>query len=139
MTRYLHQGWYETFLPLRIDGEPAARVWLEMSALVPLLRQLDQLYGSADEPYCRDPAQRRDAEAALATLLVALVAERPGVLRRACLPARAAAALSGRYGVRRVALPLAAPPWIDLVDVEPADLAPLLAELFDAATDRSAI
>jgi hypothetical protein len=140
MSSYLRQGWFETFLPIRIEGTPAfLRIWVEMVALIPLLHQLDELYGSADEPYCHDLTHRRDAEVTLAALLVALVGEQPSALRRASAPAAVAAVLAERYGVRRADLPVVAPTWIDQVDLEPAELALLLPRLFDAKAARALV
>lgn len=133
MPDYLQRGWFETFLPVRADGAAGAlRVWVEMPALVPLLRVLDRTYGSEAAPYCRDPGQRRAAQATLAELIVGLVRERPDVLKRVCAPGQLADLLADHHGVRRVELPVSAPAWLDQVDLEPADVAPLLPLLFDA-------
>jgi hypothetical protein len=139
MARYLHQGWFETFLPVRCGAKSGTlRVWVEMDQILPLLRQLDRLYGSEVEPYCRDLSQVRAAQETLARLIVELLAERPAALKRACAPAELADHLAAHHRVRRADLPLPSPPWLDQVDVEPADLAPVLSALFDPATSHVA-
>jgi hypothetical protein len=136
MPGFLHAGWFEMFLPIRLGAEPRAlRVWIEMRDLVPLLRQLDHVYGSEAEPYCVDPTRVRAAQDTLAGLIVQAIAAHQGTLRRVWAPADVAEWLTAEYAVRRVNLPMAIPAWLNQVDLEPADVAPLLSRLYapDAA------
>ena len=120
------------FVPVRLGAErqAALRVWIETRDLVPLLRQLDSLYGSETEPYCLDLSQVRAAQATLAGLIVQAIASQPAMLRRVWAPRDVTAWLSAEYGVRPSDVPMAMPAWLDQVDLEPADVAPLLSRLY---------
>jgi hypothetical protein len=131
MTRYLQAGYYEAVLPMRVGEVPGSfRVWLKAAEMVPLLRQLDARYGDEGQPYCVHAEDRLRALHTLEELISDRITERPEVLKRVCTSNHIARELQVRYEVRRVEMYPPPPPWLDQVDLEPADIAPLLGSLF---------
>jgi hypothetical protein len=121
MSKYLHSGWHEFFIPV-VSGRGSAhlRIWVDMEDLVPLLRRLDEIYGDADHPYAIRVEEIPDAQRKLLELLTAHVIERPDAVRRAAASRRLAAELAERFGIGPADYPLRYPPAIDQVDLDPA-------------------
>jgi hypothetical protein len=121
VSKYLHSGWHEFFIPVRSEhGNSHLRVWIDMEDVVPLLRQLDLIYGDEDHPYAMDPREIPDAQRMLLRLVTNLVIERPYAVRRAAGPRRLARELGERFGIGPSEYPVAYPPAIDQVDLDPA-------------------
>jgi hypothetical protein len=94
-----------------------------MTQVVPVLQQLDRLYGSEAEPYCHDIRETRHAQDMLAQLVAELVARQPSALRRVCAPRDLAERLSEVHGVRRVNGLLPVPSRINQTELDPAAVA----------------
>lgn len=131
MTQYLRTGYYEAVLPIRVgEAMGSFRVWLQAKEVVPLLRQLDSRYGDEGQPYCVHAEDRLRVLHTLEELIRDLITERPEVLKRVYTTHQIARELQVQYEVRRVEIYPAPPSWLDQVDLEPADVAPLLSSLF---------
>lgn len=131
MPNYLHSSYYEAVLPVQVGAHSGSfRVWLDAKQMVPILRQLDARYGDEGKPYCVRAEDRLRALHTLEELIRDLIMERPRILKRVCTTEQVAHALQEQYEVRRRVMYPSPPPWIDMVDLEPDDIAPLLAELF---------
>lgn len=131
MARYLQTGYYEAVLPVQVGTTSGSlRVWLNAGAMVPLLRQLDARYGDEGQPYCVHAEDRLRALHALEELIRDLVTEQQDILKRVCAGEQLARALQVQYEVRRVEIYPPPPPWLDQVDLEPTDVAPLLGSIF---------
>jgi hypothetical protein len=136
MTKYLQAGYYEAVLPVQVGAARGSfRVWLDAKEMVPLLRQLDMRYGDEGQPYCVHAEDRLRALYTLEELIRDLITERPKVLKRVCTSEHIGRALQVQYEVRRVEIYPPPPPWLDQVDLEPADVAPLLGSLFHRQTN----
>jgi hypothetical protein len=131
MTKYLQAGYYEAVLPVQAGAAKGCfRVWLNAKEMVPLLRQLDMLYGDEGQPYCVHAEDRLRALHTLEELIKDLIIERPRVLKRVCTSEQIARVLQVQYEIRRVEIYPPPPPWLDQVDLEPVDVAPLLDSIF---------
>ncbi len=136
MTKYLQAGYYEAVLPVRVGAATGSlRVWLNAKEMVPLLRQLDTRYGDEGQPYCVHAEDRLRALHTLEELIKDLITEHPEVLKRVCTGEHIGRALQVQYEVRRVEIYPPPPPWLDQVDLEPVDVAPLLGGLFYRQTN----
>ena len=121
MSKYLHSGWHEFFIPVRAEhGSSHLRIWIDMQDVVPLLRRLDLIYGDEDHPYAMDAREIPDAQRTLLELVMNLAIERPEAVRRAAASRRFARELAERFGIGPSDYPIAYPPAIDQVDLDPA-------------------
>jgi hypothetical protein len=138
MTRYLQTGYYEAVLPVQVGtASGSLRVWLNAGAMLPLLRQLDARYGDEGQPYCVHAEDRLRALHTLEELIRDLVTEQQTALKRVCAGEQLARALQVQYEVRRVEIYPPPPPWLDQIDLEPTDVAPLLGRIFHRQTNNS--
>ncbi len=138
MTRYLQTGYYEAVLPVQVGTVTGSfRVWLNAGEMVPLLLQLDARYGDEGQPYCVHAEDRLRALHTLEELIRDLVTEQQTVLKRVCAGEQLARALQVQYEVRRVEIYPLPPPWLDQVDLEPADVASLLGSIFHRQTSNA--
>ncbi len=138
MTKYLQAGYYEAVLPVQVGAATGSlRVWLNAEEMVPLLRQLDALYGDEGQPYCVHAEDRLRALHTLEELIRDLITEHPEVLKRVCTSEHIGRALQVQYEVRRVEIYPPPPPWLDQVDLEPVDVAPLLGSIFHRQTNHA--
>jgi hypothetical protein len=138
MTKYLQAGYYEAVLPVQVGAARGSfRVWLDAKEMVPLLRQLDALYGDEGQPYCVHAEDRLRALHTLEELIRDLITEHPEVLKRVCTSEHIGRALQVQYEVRRVEIYPPPPPWLDQVDLEPVDVAPLLGSIFHRQTNHA--
>ncbi|HEY7414779.1 MAG TPA: hypothetical protein VH593_06280 [Ktedonobacteraceae bacterium] len=129
--KYLQTSYYEAVLPVKVGTATGSfRVWLDAKEIVPLLRQLDTRYGDEGQPYSVHAEERLRALHTLEELIRDLITERPEVLKRVCTGEQIAQALQVQYEVRRREIYPLPPPWLDQVDLEPIDIAPLLGRLF---------
>jgi hypothetical protein len=136
MTKYLQAGYYEAVLPVQVGAAKGCfRVWLNAKEMVPLLRQLDMRYGDEGQPYCVHAEDRLRALHTLEELIKDLIIERPKVLKRVCTSEQIARVVQVQYEIRRIKIYPPPPPWLDQVDLEPADVAPLLDSLFQRQTN----
>lgn len=136
MTKYLQAGYYEAVLPVQVGAAKGYfRVWLNAEEMVPLLRHLDIRYGAEGQPYCVHAEDRLRALYTLEELIRDLITERPKVLKRVCTSEHIARVLQVQYEIRRVEIYPPPPPWLNQVDLEPADVAPLLGSLFHRQTN----
>jgi len=136
MTSYLQAGYYEAVLPVHVgEATGSLRVWLRAEEMVPLLRQLDARYGGADHPYWVHAAERLEVLHRLEELIRDRIIACPAVLKRVCTTSHLARELQIHYEVRRVAIYPPPPPWLDQVDLEPADVALLLGSIFHRQAD----
>ncbi len=121
MSDYLRTGWHEFFIPVAsLRGPTSLRVWIEMEDVVPMLRQLDLLYGDEAHPYALRVEDIPDAQRKLIQLVTDHVIEHPEAVRRAAAPRQLAVELAERFGVGRSDYPIDYPPAIDQADVDPA-------------------
>jgi hypothetical protein len=121
VSRYLHSGWHEFFIPVNSEHGPThLRIWIDMEDVIPLLRQLDLTYGDEAHPYAMDAREIPDAQRALLRLVTNLAIERPQAVRRAAASRRLGTELADRFGVRPSDYPIAYPPAIDQVDLDPS-------------------
>lgn len=131
MTEYLRTGYYEAILPIRVGAATGSlRVWLPAKEVALLLRQLDLRYGGEGHPYWVHAEDRLRVLYTLEELIRDLITERPEVLKRVCTTHQIARELQVQYEVRRVQIYPPPPSWLDQVDLEPADVPPLLSSLF---------
>lgn len=129
--KYLQASYYEAVLPVKVGTATGSfRVWVNAKEMVPLLRRLDERYGDEGQPYCVRAEDRLRALHTLEELIRDLITEHPAVLKRACTSEHIAQALQVHYEVRRMEIYPPPPPWLDQVDLEPEDVAPLLGRLF---------
>lgn len=136
--KYLQASYYEAVLPVKVGTATGSfRVWLNAKEMVPLLRQLDTRYGDEGQPYCVRAEDRLRALHTLEELIRDLITERPEALKRVCTGEQIARALQVQYEVRRVEIYPPPPPWLDQVDLEPTDVAPLLGSLFHREPDST--
>jgi hypothetical protein len=121
VSRYLHSGWHEFFIPVTSRGGRAhLRIWIDMEDVVPMLRKLDAIYGDAEHPYAIRPEEIPDAQRTLLELVSEHAIGRPDAVRRAAAPRALATELHERFGVKRSDYPIDYPPGIDQVDLDPA-------------------
>jgi hypothetical protein len=120
VSKYLHTGWHEFFIPVRSEhGRTHLRIWIDMEEVIPLLRQLDLIYGDEDHPYAMDAREIPDAQRTLLQLVTSFAIERPEAVRRAAASRRLATELADRFGIGPSDYPVAYPPAIDQVDLDP--------------------
>jgi hypothetical protein len=128
---YLSLGHYEAFLPIQIDNKTHyMRVWIETSELVKALKKLDMVFGSPEEPYCKDLYQIPMAIERLSDLIIELILENPERLKRATVEKNVADELSVRYGVKEAELPFKYPEALNQVELDVRTLFPVLDKLF---------
>ncbi|GBD38406.1 hypothetical protein HRbin37_00655 [bacterium HR37] len=131
MSYYLSLGHYEAFLPIQIDNKTHyMRVWIETSELVKALKKLDIVFGSPEEPYCKDLYQIPMAIERLSDLIIELILEDPERLKRATVEKNVADELSVRYGVKEAQLPFKYPETLNQVELDVRTLFPVLDKLF---------
>lgn len=119
----MRSGWHEFFIPVTsLHGRASLRVWIDMEAVIPLLRQLDLVYGDENHPYALRVGDIPDAQRKLIQLVTEHVIEHPEAVRRAAASRRLAAELAERFGVGRSDYPIEYPPTIDQADVDPAQV-----------------
>jgi hypothetical protein len=106
------------------------RVWIETNELVKALKKLDVIFGSPEEPYCRDLYQVPMAVERLSDLIIDLILENPGRLKRACVERAVAEELSVKYGVKKLKSLIEYPETLDQVELDVTTLFPLLDRLF---------
>jgi hypothetical protein len=141
VSKYLHSGWHEFFIAVRAEhGSSHLRIWIDMEDVVPLLRRLDLIYGDEDHPYAMDAREIPDAQRKLLEMVTNLAIARPEAVRRAAAPRRLARELADRFGIGPSDYPVAYPPAIDQVDLDPAQAMFALPFIVDrdsiAAQDR---
>lgn len=123
MSQYLHAGWHEFFIPVTSRGERSfVRIWIEMADVVPMLRELDRIYGSEGHPYALRAEEIPDAQRKLLELVTEHAIAHPERVRRAAAPRKLGSELDERFGVGRSQYPLDYPTAIDQVDLDPAQL-----------------
>jgi hypothetical protein len=123
VSEYLHSGWHELFIPVTSGGERSfMRIWIEMADVVPMLRELDRIYGSEDHPYALRPEEIPDAQRKLLELVTEHAIAHPERVHRAAAPRKLGSELAERFGVGRSQYPLDYPTPIDQVDLGPAQL-----------------
>ncbi len=131
MSRYLHIGHYEAFLPINLENKTHyMRVWIETDELVKALKKLDSIFGTHKEPYCRDLYQIPMAIERLSDLIIDLILENPERLKRAYVEKAVADTLSIKYGIRKMKAPIEYPEVLDQVELDVTTLLPLLDRLF---------
>jgi hypothetical protein len=119
----MRTGWHEFFIPVRsLQGRSSLRVWIDMEDVVPMLRQLDLIYGDEDHPYALRVEEIPSAQRKLLALVTEHVIEHPEAVRRAAAPRHLAAELAERFGVSPSDYPIGYPPAIDQADVDPAQV-----------------
>ena len=124
MSRFLHTGHHEAFLPARVADQPfSLRVWVEMRDLVPLLERLDERFGERGRPYCTKLERVPEAQGVLLEMIAELLRAQPQKVRRAFVPVAVADRLLADCGIGRIDAYPAYPPAIDQVDLDPAELA----------------
>ncbi|GLY70968.1 hypothetical protein [Amycolatopsis taiwanensis] len=135
MSKFLHTGWHEFLLPVLSCRETTEylRVWLDMAAVVPMLRELDLAYGDREHPYALDPRQIPQAQAGLLAKVAQHLLDHPGALRRAAASRAFATELADRFAVSPAAGALPYPPFIDQVDLEPHQVEMALPLIIDRA------
>jgi hypothetical protein len=135
MSKYLHTGWHEFFLPvITRHGRTHVRVWIEMQQVVPMLRELDRIYGDAEHPYALRVEEIPAAQRQLLELVVRHVVENPGAVKRAAASRQLAEELRERFGVQPSDYPLLYPPAIDQVDLDPEQVSFALPFILDRKT-----
>lgn len=121
MSKYLHTGWHEFFLPVMSHhGRTHLRVWIAMTEVVPMLRRLDEIYGDEEHPWALRIEEIPDAQRALLELVTSYIIENPEAVKRVSASRQLAAELEDRFGVRSSEYPLQYPDVIDQVDLDPA-------------------
>lgn len=136
--KYLQSSYYEAILPVKVGTATGSfRVWLDAKEIVPLLRQLDARYGDEGKPYCVRAEERLRALHTLEELIRDLITGHPEALKRVCTGEQIARALQVQYEVRRREIYPLPPPWLDQVELEPVDIAPLLDRLFYRQTNSA--
>lgn len=131
MSRYLYTGHYEAFLPINLENKIYyMRVWIEADELVKALKKLDLIFGTPEEPYCKDLYQVPLAMERLSDLIIDLIFENPKSLKRACVEKAIAEALSMKYGVKKVKQTIKYPEILDQVELDVQTLLPVLNTLF---------
>jgi hypothetical protein len=120
MSKYLHTGWHEFFLPVMSrHGRTHLRIWIDMADLLPMLRELDLVYGDRDHPYALRTEEIPDAQRKLLELVTQHVLHQPRAVRRVACSRQLAAELHDRFGVQPSDYPLRYPEVIDQVDLDP--------------------
>lgn len=128
MSKYLHTGWHEFFLPMMSrHGRTHVRIWIEMEDLVPMLRELDVLYGDREHPYALRTEEIPDAQRKLLEMVTQHVLEKPQAVKRAAASRQLAAELHDRFGVQ----PSDYPDVIDQVDLNPEQVTLALPFILD--------
>ncbi|HWP93229.1 MAG TPA: hypothetical protein VNN20_13630 [Thermodesulfobacteriota bacterium] len=131
MSRYLNTGHYEAFLPINLENKVYyMRVWIETDELVKALKKLDLIFGTPEEPYCRDLYQVPMAIERLNDLIMDLISENPERLKRVCVERVVANTLSMKYGVKKMKHPIEYPEVLDQVELNVTTLFPVLNTLF---------
>jgi hypothetical protein len=123
VSKYLHTGWHEFFVPVMTrHGRTHVRVWIEMEQVVPMLRELDRIYGDADHPYALRTEEIPDAQRKLLEMVIQHVLRHPGAVKRASASRQLAEELRERFGVQPSDYPIQYPPFIDQVDLDPGQV-----------------
>jgi len=131
MSRYLYTGHYESFLPINLENKIYyMRVWIETDELVKALKKLDLIFGTPEEPYCRDLYQVPIAMKRLSDLIIDLILKNPERLKRACVERAVADTLSMQYGVKKMESLPQYPETLDQVELDISTLFPILNTLF---------
>jgi hypothetical protein len=124
VTSYLRRGWLEFLVPVRPElGAGQLVVWIDAEDTLPMLRRLDAAYGDDEHPYCLDPRQIPEANRDLTWMVAEHVIAHPESVKRVSASRRLAAELAERFGVGPSGYPLPYPPAIDLVDLDPMQMA----------------
>lgn len=133
MSEFLHTGWHEFLLPAttRVGSTEYLRVWVDMNHVVPMLRQLDLVYGDREHPYALDLRQIPDAQRTLLHMVATHLLANPDALRRVASSRAFATELWERFRVAPAARGLPYPPVIDQVDLEPHHVAVALPMIID--------
>lgn len=133
MSEFLNTGWHEFLLPVttRAGSTEYLRVWVDMNDVVPILRQLDLIYGDREHPYALDLRQIPDAQRTLLQMVATHLLAHPDALRRVASSRAFATELWERFGVAPAARGLPYPPIIDQADLEPHQVAVALPMILD--------
>ncbi|HEX3035645.1 MAG TPA: hypothetical protein VHT73_11035 [Thermodesulfobacteriota bacterium] len=131
MSHYLHTGHYEAFLPMSLENKISyMRVWIETDELVKALKKLDVIFGTPEEPYCRDLYQIPMAIERLSDLIIDLILENPERLKRACVQRVVADILSIKYDIKKISPIPEYPEILDQIELDVSTLFPILDMLF---------
>lgn len=134
MSKYLHTGWHEFFVPVMTrHGRTHVRVWIEMQQVVPMLRELDRIYGDQEHPYALRTEEIPAAQRRLLELVIQHILEHPGAVKRASASRQLAEELLERFGVQSSDYPLRYPPVIDQIDLDPEQVTMALPYILDRA------
>ena len=118
MSKYLHTGWHEFFVPvISRHGRTHLRIWIEMEHVVAMLRRLDLIYGDREHPYALRTEEIPDAQRKLLEMVTQHVLEHPDAVKRAAASRQLAAELHDRFGVRPSDYPIPYPDVIDQADL----------------------
>jgi hypothetical protein len=98
-------------------GRTHMRIWIEMADVVPMLRELDLVFGDQEHPYALRTEEIPDAQRKLLEMVTRHVLEEPGALKRAAASRQLAAELHDRFGVKPSDYPLRYPDVIDHVEL----------------------